>query len=110
MDKQNLKCQFKRKGGWCTRHYIEENAKKISPFYQWRYEFELRRPVTQEEINHDPDRWECYQLGTFTTSFDTKEEIIALAKECFKMRFTGEWELWVDDCTMARTTVYQVEL
>ncbi len=24
MDKQNLKCQFKRKGGWCTRHYIEE--------------------------------------------------------------------------------------
>ena len=86
------------------------NAKKISPFYQWRYEFELRRPVTQEEINHDPDRWECYQLGTFTTSFDTKEEIIALAKECFKMRFTGEWELWVDDCTMARTTVYQVEL
>lgn len=87
-----------------------QNAKKISPFYQWRYEFELRRPVTQEEINHDPDRWECYQLGTFTTSFDTKEEIIALAKECFKMRFTGEWELWVDDCTMARTTVYQVEL
>ena len=86
------------------------DAKKINPFYQWRYEFDLRRPVTQEEINHDPDRWECYQLGTFTTSFDTKEEIIALAKECFKMRFTGEWELWVDDCTMARTTVYQVEL
>ena len=84
------------------------DAKKINPLYQWRYEFDLRRPVTQEEINHDPDRWECYQLGTFTTSFDTKEEIIALAKECFKMRFKGEWELWVEDCTVAKDSVYQI--
>ena len=84
-------------------------AKKINPFYQWRYEFDLRRPVTQEEINHDPDRWECYRPGTFTTSFDTKEEIIALAKVCFKMRFSGEWELWVDDSTVAKGGVYQIE-
>lgn len=84
------------------------NAKKINPFYQWRYEFDLRRPVTQEEINHDPDRWGDYQLGAFTASFDTKEEIIALAKECFKMRFTGEWELWVDDCTVAKEDIYQI--
>ncbi len=86
------------------------DAKKINPLYQWRYSFDLRRPATQEEIDHDPDRWHYYNPGDFTTSFDTKEEIIALAKECFKMRFSGEWELWVDDCTMARTNIYQIEL
>ncbi len=85
-------------------------AKKIHPFYQWRYEFELKRPTTQEEINNDPDRWRGYDPGDFTSSFDTKEEIIALAKECFKMRFTGEWELWVDDCTVAKDGVYQIEI
>lgn len=86
------------------------DAEKKNPLYQWHYDFELRRPTTSEEINNDPDRWRGYNLGDFTSSFDTKEEIIALAKECFKMRFSGEWELWVDDCTMARTTVYQIEL
>lgn len=86
------------------------DAQKINPFYQWRYEFELRRPATQEEINHDPERWHGYHPGVFTSRFDSKEEIIALAKECFKFRFVGEWELWVDDCTMAKTTIYQIQL
>lgn len=83
-------------------------AKKINPFYQWRYEFDLCRPATQEEINHAPERWHGYDPGDFTSSFDTKEEIIALAKECFKMRFKGEWELWVEDCTIAKDSVYQI--
>lgn len=86
------------------------DAKKINPFYQWRYEFDLRRPVTESEIDSDSDRWHGYYPGSMTTSFDTKEEIIELAKQCFKMRFTGDWELWVDDSTMAKTTVYQIEL
>ena len=86
------------------------DAEKKSPLYQWHYEFELLRPVTQEEIENDPDRWNCYQLGTFTASFDTKEEIITLAKECFKMRFKGEWELWIIDSTISKNGVYQIEL
>ena len=85
-------------------------AEKISPLYQWHYEFELRRPATSEEIERDPDRWYGYHPGEFTSSFDTKEEIIALAKECFKMRFKGEWELWVEDCTLAKNGVYHIEL
>lgn len=85
-------------------------AEKKNPLYQWHYDFELRRPATSEEIERDPDRWYGYGPGQFTASFDTKEEIIALAKECFKMRFKGEWELWVEDCTMAKTTIYQIEL
>lgn len=86
------------------------DARKLNPFYQWEYEFTLRRPLTQEEVDQDPERWYAYKSGDFTSCFDTKEEIIALAKECFKMRFTGEWELWVDDCTMAKTTIYQIQL
>lgn len=84
------------------------DAEKISPFYQWKYEFELQRPVTQDEIEQNSDRWEYYSPGDFTQSFDTKEEIIALAKECFKMRFKGEWELWVEDCSVAKDGVYQI--
>lgn len=86
------------------------NARKQNPFYQWKYEFTLCRPLTQEEVNQDPDRWYAYKSGDFASCFDTKEEIIALAKECFKFRFVGDWELWVDDCTMAKTTIYQIEL
>lgn len=85
-------------------------AQKINPLHQWNYKFDLKRPVTQQEIDKDSDRWDYYAPGDFTTSFDTKEEIIALAKQCFKMRFSGKWELWVDDCTMAKTTIYQIEL
>lgn len=84
------------------------DAEKKSPLYQWHYEFELRRPTTSEEIERDPDRWHGYDPGDFTQSFDTKEEIIALAKECFKMRFKGEWELWVEDNTVVKDSVYQI--
>ena len=85
-------------------------AEKKSPLYQWQYEFELQRPATSEEIERDPDRWHGYDPGDFTQSFDTKEEIIALAKVCFKMRFKGEWELWVEDCTLVKGGVYKLEL
>lgn len=84
------------------------DAENISPLYQWSYYFELRRPITQEEIERDPDRWYGYDPEGFTSSFDTKEEIIALAKECFKMRFKGEWELWVEDDTVAKGGVSQI--
>ncbi|WP_305274530.1 hypothetical protein [uncultured Duncaniella sp.] len=70
----------------------------------------MKRPVTQQEIDKDSDRWDFYAPGDFTTSFDTKEEIIALAKECFKMRFKGKWELWVEDCTLVKDGVYKLEL
>lgn len=46
-------------------------AEKKSPLYQWTYQFDLRRPVTKEEIDQDPDRWYCYNPGDFTTSFAT---------------------------------------
>lgn len=85
-------------------------AEKINPLHQWNYKFDLKRPVTQQEIDKDSDRWDYYAPGDFTTSFDTKEEIIALAKECFKMRFSGEWELWVNDCTIAKNNIYKVDM
>lgn len=85
-------------------------AKKINPFYQWTYEFRLRRPLTEDEINLDPDRWNYYAPGDFTDCFNTKEELIAIAIECFKMRFTGEWELWMVDETVIKNGRYQIEI
>lgn len=86
------------------------DAEKINPFYQWKYEFRLRRPLTKEEIDANPDRWEHYEPEDFTDCFDSKEEIIALAKDCFKMRFSGNWELWMVDETVVRNGVYQIEV
>lgn len=97
-----------------TDNYTTSNweAAEKNPLYQWTYEFELMRPVTQEEIDADPDRWEGYYVenNSFTPSFEGKEEIIALGIECFKQRFSGEWELWVDDLTTCRQSIYQIEL
>lgn len=87
-------------------------AEKENPLYQWTYDFDLMRPITQREIDDDPERWQCYHVerNDFTASFETKEEMISLAKECFKQRFSGEWELWVEDNSAVRQSIYQIEL
>lgn len=85
-------------------------AKKINPFYQWTYEFRLRRALTEDEIKSNPNRWDYYAPGDFTDCFNTKEELIALATECFKMRFSGEWELWMVDETVIKNGTYQIEI
>lgn len=88
------------------------DAEKKNPLYQWTYDFDLMRPVTQKEINENPDRWEGYYVedNSFTPSFETKEEIISLAIECFKLRFSGDWELWVEDNTRYKDSTYQIKL
>lgn len=86
------------------------DAEKINPLYQWTYKFKLSRPLTEDEINSNPDRWECYAPGDFVDCFNTKEELIALAIECFKARFVGEWELWMVDETVIRNGTYQIEV
>lgn len=86
---------------------------KTNPFFNSHYEFELKRPVTEKEISnggrYNTSRWEGYELGFYTNAFIDKQEIKDLAIVCFKQRFKGNWELWVDDYT-DRSRCYRVNI
>ena len=63
---------------------------------------EIVRPVTKEEKEKHPRRYESYKIGYPTNGFYTKDELLEKAKEIFNRRFRGEWELKIDDCTRSR--------
>jgi hypothetical protein len=67
------------------------------PLAHYTYELELKRPLSKEEISEDPERWgDYYNEGDLTNCFNTIEDIIALAKEVFRLRFIGDWEFYVE--------------
>lgn len=66
------------------------------PLAHYIYYLELTRPLTKDEIDEDPERWgDYYDEGDLTNCFETIEDIVALAKEVFRLRFTGDWEFFV---------------
>lgn len=67
------------------------------PLSHYTYKLELTRPLSKEEINEDPERWgDYYKEGDLTNCFETIEDVVALAKEVFRLRFAGEWEFYVE--------------
>lgn len=67
------------------------------PLAHYTYELVLKRPLTKEEIDKDPERWgDYYNEGDLTNCFETIEDVIDLAKQVFRLRFTGEWEFYVE--------------
>lgn len=77
----------------CSTMIFDKNI----PLAHYTYEFELKRPLTKEEIDKNPERWgDCYHDGDLTNCFESIEDVLKLAREVFKMRFTGEWEFFVD--------------
>lgn len=77
----------------CSTMIFDKNI----PLAHYTYEFELKRPLTKEEIDKNPERWgDCYHEGDLTNCFESIDDVIELAKEVFKMRFTGEWEFFID--------------
>lgn len=60
------------------------------------YEIEIVRPITQAEIDKDPDRWYGYEAGMSTNGFYSKAEIFSIAKKIIEYRFPG-WEIKLDD-------------
>lgn len=67
------------------------------PLAHYSYTLVLRRPLTQKEIDKDPERWgDYYNEGDLTNCFETIEDIVALAKKVFQLRFTGEWEFYIE--------------
>lgn len=75
-----------------SRMVFDDNT----PLAHYIYCLTLKRPLSKEEIGEDPDRWgDYYNEGDLTNCFETIEDIISLAKEVFRLRFSGEWEFHV---------------
>ncbi len=67
------------------------------PLAHYIYHLELTRPISQKEIDEDPERWgDYYNEGDLTNCFETIEDVVALAKEVFRLRFAGDWEFYVE--------------
>lgn len=78
---------------------VREVEKKY-PLANSRYDIELVRGVTEEEITRYPRRWEGYHPDDPTNAFYSPKEIIDLAIQIFKVRFKGDWYLeWEDPRT-----------
>lgn len=78
---------------------VREVEKKY-PLANSRYDIELVRGVTEEEITRYPGRWEGYHPDDPTNAFYSPKEIIDLAIQIFKARFKGDWYLeWEDPHT-----------
>ena len=67
------------------------------PLAHYIYYLELTRPLSKKEIDEDPERWgDYYNEGDLTNCFEAIGDVVALAKEIFRLRFTGDWEFCVE--------------
>lgn len=70
--------------------------------------FNLVREVTKAEVNDGTGRWEDYEPGDMTQSFNSIYDIYELAKKCFKARFAYGHKLYVTDLTYDKNHYEQI--
>jgi hypothetical protein len=75
------------------RSWISGYFNRFKPKECQGVDIELIRPVTKEEINADPDRWEYYRKGDSTNAFRSERELISVVTLVFKERFKDRWIL-----------------
>ena len=68
---------------------------KNNPLLQYKYNFIIKRPITKEEIESNPEMWDTYKEGDLTYRFNTTESLISDTIEIIKLRFTGNWDIKV---------------
>lgn len=74
---------------------ITREQEKEFPLLSYKYEFRIKRPLIQKEIDSDPKRWYAYDEGDLTEGYETFGELINDFKTILKLRFTGEWDFCV---------------
>ena len=50
-----------------------------------------------DDIDSDPDRWYGYDAGWPTNGFESKSELIKIAKKVAELRFPEGWNIIVED-------------
>lgn len=89
---QTLSC-----GGYICEEW-KNMPNSITDNYGGFWHIDVRRPLTQAEIEADPNRWRSYSPNDFTSSFESKKEAIETAKKVAAFRFPGR-KITIDDCT-----------
>lgn len=54
---------------------------------------EFVRPLTQKEIDEQPDRWYWYQVGDLVNAFESLQEIESLIKNLKKKFSSKDWKV-----------------
>lgn len=70
--------------------------------YKYHYDFDMMRLVTKEDLEltyrYSGEKiFEYYDEGDYTNRFNTIQDVLDMFLYCFKTRFTGAWEIWVDN-------------
>lgn len=86
--------------------YIEDGKKcqssisgsfdKFKPNDAKSYQISVVRELTSQEIFDDPERWECYRVGSETNCWESEEELIAVIKKIIRNRFKG-WKYEIEN-------------
>ena len=85
-------------GGYICEEY-KNLPKEKDAIWSWKYEIEVERYITQQELDENPNRWRGYELGWTTNAFYTKEDALAQALKIVEARFSPEWTVEIDDRT-----------
>jgi len=76
----------------------KSNITEIAPWLK-EINIEVTRKLTERDINEQPNRYEksYYKVGNFINAFNSKEDLIRMAKEEFKRIFINGWKFKIND-------------
>lgn len=81
-------------GGWLCEEWDRMPREKKSLLEG--FHVEAVHPLSIEEINKDPIRWEWYNEGDLVNSFNSMEAALAVATQIARLRFP-DWKVTVDN-------------
>ena len=78
------------------KHLSSDEQKKY-PMLRSGYEFEINRLLTQKEIDGSAGtgRWDWFEAGDLTRRYVSLDQLIADAREIIKLRFRGNWDIYI---------------
>lgn len=79
-------------GGYICDEYKNMKNKE---HYDSYYDFEITRPITKEDVEKYPDRFEADFIGYATNAFYSIDEIIKIAKKVAAARFP-DWKFVIE--------------
>lgn len=77
-----------------SRNLSSEEIKK-HPLLDYKYIFNILRPITNDEIELNPNRNYYYKEGDLIKNFNSIQSLIDDTINILKLRFTGNWKFIV---------------
>jgi len=77
---------------------LSYEIEKQYPLLNYRYELEIKRPLTKEEKEDEKygDRWLGWRVGDLVDGYENMVILIEDVKEIMRVRFTGDWHFYYE--------------